>query len=165
MLCNINHKKIEIRWIHKFDDGVIRVVRQDDNIDYSLTFYRHTLGAASHTIHSGVDWTVLSTQISKGDEINYTIEDGEWKKYLEDHKEADIAPRYNTTWLLPDITKADERIKAILTYNQVISGENDTDTTELKILNSDILIFSNVDEVVSKPTVDAVSALSIKCFI
>ena len=145
-----NHKKIEVRWIHKFDDGTIKVVDEDDDIEYTLTFYKHTLGAKSHTVWSGVDWTVLSTQSSNNNNIEYIINDEEWNKYNEKTDSLIRVPSYNTTWMLPDVTKAEEKVKAILTYND-------------QVLYSTILTFSNVDEVISKATIDAVQALSIQC--
>jgi hypothetical protein len=136
-----NHKKLEVRWIHKFDEnGKIKVVELNDGIDYNLTFYRHTLGEPSHTVWSGVDWKPLSSQ---------TVIEG-----IDSYNKLDAArkPSYNTTWLKPDYNKAQERIKAILTYN------NDEE-----VLFSSILTINNANEVVSQETVNAVSALNINC--
>jgi hypothetical protein len=55
-----NHKLIEVRWIHRFEDGRIKVVDENDDIDYNLTFYRYKFGAKSANIWSGVDWIMLS---------------------------------------------------------------------------------------------------------
>lgn len=148
-----NHKKIEVRWVHKFEDGRIKVVDENDNIDYNLTFYRHTLGAKSENIWSGVDWTSISTQKVENKEITYEIKDKDWKDYNYLTETSDIPiriPEYNATWLIPDTTKAEEKIKAILTYDN-------------EVLRSTIITFSNVDEVVNKPTIDALQALSIVC--
>ena len=137
-----NHKKLEVRWIHKFDEnGKIKVVELNDGIDYNLTFYRHSLGESSHTVWSGVDWAFLSSQTVTEGEISYD--------YNED---ATRNPSYNTVWLKPDYNKAQERIKAILTYN------NDEE-----VLFSSILTINNANEVVSQETVNAVSALNINC--
>lgn len=136
-----NHKKLEVRWIHKFDEnGKIKVVELNDGIDYNLTFYRHTLGEPSHTVWSGVDWKPLSSQ---------TVIEG-----IDSYNKLDAArePSYNTTWLKPDYNKAQERIKAILTYNN-----------NEEVLFSSILTINNANEVVSQETVNALSALSINC--
>jgi hypothetical protein len=133
-----NHKKLEVRWIHKFDEnGKIKVVELNDGIDYNLTFYRHTLGEPSHTVWSGVDWKPLSSQIVIEGVATYS--------------DPTIAS-YNTVLLKPDYNKAQERIKAILTYN------NDEE-----VLFSSILTINNANEVVSQETVNALSALSINC--
>ena len=149
-----NHKKVEVRWIHKFENGVTKVVEEDDSIDYTLTFYKYTLGARSDTAWSGVDWTPLSNQIVFNKNIEYNILDIDWNNYNYNSTYITDTPvrnlSYNISWLLPDTTKAEEKIKAIITYND-------------KVLYSPILTFSNVDEVVSKPTVDAIQALSINC--
>ena len=137
-----NHKKIEVRWIHKFDEnGKIKVVELDDGIDYNLTFYRHSLGESSHSVWSGVDWAFLSNQTVIEGEVTYD--------YNED---AARNPSYNTVWLKPDYNKAQERIKAILTYNN-----------NEEVLFSSILTINNANEVVSQETVNAVSALNINC--
>lgn len=136
-----NHKKLEVRWIHKFDEnGKIKVVELDDGIDYNLTFYRHSLGESSHSVWSGVDWAFLSSQTVIEGEANYI-----WKDAARD-------PSYNTIWLKPDYNKAQERIKAILTYNN-----------NEEVLFSSILTINNANEVVSQETVNAVSALNINC--
>lgn len=136
-----NHKKLEVRWIHKFDEnGKIKVVELNDGIDYNLTFYRHSLGEPSHTVWSGVDWKPLSSQTVIEGEVSYECAD------------AARNPSYNTVWLKPDYNKAQERIKAILTYN------NDEE-----VLFSSILTINNANEVVSQETVNAVSALNINC--
>jgi hypothetical protein len=57
---------------------------------------------------------------------------------------------YNQAWLLPDTTRAEEKIKAIVQYNG-----NETDGYG-SIVESAQLIFSNVTEVVNKATVDAI---------
>lgn len=137
-----NHKKLEVRWIHKFDEnGKIKVVELNDGIDYNLTFYRHSLGEPSHTVWSGVDWAFLSSQTVVEGEVSYD--------YNED---AARNPSYNTVWLKPDYNKAQERIKAILTYNN-----------NEEVLFSSILTINNANEVVSQETVNAVSALNINC--
>jgi hypothetical protein len=133
-----NHKKLEVRWIHKFDEnGKIKVVELNDGIDYNLTFYRHILGERSHTVWSGVDWKPLSSQ---------TVVEG-----VATYSDPTIAS-YNTVWLKPDYNKAQERIKAILTYN---NGE--------EVLFSSILTINNANEVISKETIDVLSALNINC--
>lgn len=136
-----NHKKLEVRWIHKFDEnGKIKVVELNDGIDYNLTFYRHTLGEPSHSVWSGVDWAFLSSQTVAEGEVSYKCAD------------AARDPSYNTVWLKPDYNKAQERIKTILTYNN-----------NEEVLFSSILTINNANEVVSQETVNAVSALNINC--
>lgn len=156
-----NHKKLNVRWIHRFENGQIKVVQIDDEINYELTWYRYQQGARSHTTWSGVDWIPLSSQIIENGEATYQILDPDWKKYNQDalgDEDKGILPNnspfrnisYNQSWLLPDTTRAEERIKAIIN----VDGQ---------IIESDILFFSNVDEVVNKATLDAIQALTINC--
>lgn len=156
-----NHKQLFTRWIHKFEDGSIKVVNLEDNIDYNLTWYRYEQGARSHTAYSGVDWNPLATQVVAEKQATYTIIDKDWKTYnTQSLNGADTPTRnmaYNQAWLLPDTTRAEEKIKAIIQYNG-----NETDGYR-SIVESAQLIFSNVTEVVNKATVDAIQALSINC--
>lgn len=150
-----NHKKLYARWIHKFENDRIKVVELEDGIDYTLTWYRYTQGARSHTAWSGVDWIPLATQKITTGQVTYTINDGDWTTYNTQSLDGVDTPirniSYNQAWLLPDTTRAEEKIKAIIEFND---GE---------IIYSPQLLFSNVDEVVNKATVDAIQALSINC--
>lgn len=151
-----NHKKVEIRWIHKMDDGSFKSISMDDDINYDLNWYRKELGSRSDTVYSGVDWKPLSRQnVNKGS-FKYPIIDNDWLEYNQiasGPTNTGGLPRYpgfNYTWLIPDITRAEEQIKAILTYDD-------------QVFYSNILSFTNRKEVVSKPTVDAIQALTINC--
>ena len=149
-----NHKKIEIRWIHKFENGIVKTVEEDDGIDYSLTFYRHSLGEKSDTVWSGVDWAPLSRQIVNNGKTKFEVLDADLNEY--NNKVSDVLNTpfkllsYNTTWLIPNYNKAEEKLKAIVSYNN-------------EIIYSDILIISNAKEVISTTTMNAMQALSIGC--
>lgn len=149
-----NHKKLYARWIHKFADGSVRVVNQNDQIYYELYWYRYEQGAKSHTVWSGVDWIPLSSQIFSDEGLKYNILDSKWKTYNYDSATETDTPirniEYNQSWLLPDINKAEEKIKVILTY-------------DTEILYSNILLFSNSNDVISPATLEATQALTINC--
>ena len=53
-----NKKIIQLRWIHKNNDGVIKALTYDDNFDteYEIRWYRHHLGAASPDEFAGAHW-------------------------------------------------------------------------------------------------------------
>lgn len=149
-----NHKLIEVRWIHKFEDGRIKVVDENDDIDYNLTFYRYKLGAKSANVWSGVDWVLLSDQEVKNQNISYKVYDEDWKKYNALTADNDIpvrTPEFNSTWLLPDTNNAEEKVKVILTYN-----DNER-------LFGQIIEFSNTDEININAAIDAIRALIIVC--
>ena len=149
-----NHRKIDLRWIHNLNNKLISVDKER-YLDYTITWYRHQLGAYSHTAQSGADWVPLSKQSVINGYLNTDIIDADWFLYNETAEDGLYRePGFNYTWLLPDITLAEEKIKAILSYE----GESGT-----VYLQSNILTFSNREEVQSTPTVDAVSALSITC--
>lgn len=151
-----NHKKVELRWIHKLEDGSFKSITMNDDIDYELSWYKKELGNRSDTVYSGVDWTPLSRQIVSKGSFAYPIVDKEWISYnniAADPTNTGGLPRhpgFNYTWLLPDINKLEEQVKVVLTYND-------------SVFYSNILSFTNRREVVSKPTVDAIQALTINC--
>lgn len=149
-----NHKKLQARWIHKFDDGKIETIQLDDEINYELNWYYQRLGSKSHTVWSGVDWAHLSTQKRANKNTTYEIKDAYWIDYNNNSSSLGSTPirslAYNQSWLFPDITLAEEKVKAVLTFGD-------------KVLYSNILTFSNENEVIDQTTVDALAALSINC--
>lgn len=143
-----NHKHIVLQWIHREEDGSFKLIGPSDDLDYELRWYRYELGHPSADEYSDVYWKFLSSQ-KNGEEL--IIHDEEWLIYNETcEKGFERYPSFFKTWSLPDITLQEEQIKAILLYNG-------------KVVRSKTLIFTNENEVVSKPTVDAVQALSVNC--
>lgn len=140
-----DHKKIYLRWVHKFDDGSIRVVDKNDNLSYNLYWYRKVLGEPSSIPQAGVDWRLLSQETQGSIEIC----DPDWETYNESST-IKREPAEGMTWLIPDVTTAEEKVKAIINLGD-------------QYYYSNILTFTNKKEVISKPTVDAVQALSISC--
>ena len=143
-----NHKNISLRWIHKFNNDIFQSVNENDNLQYNVYWYRYELGHSSADNYSGVYWKYLSTQsFDKDGNIIYQVEDEIWKKYS---GEVQRAPSFFSTWLLPDTTMAEERVKAIIVYNG-------------KPYRSNILTFTNDNTVIDKGTIEAIQALSIDC--
>lgn len=167
-----NHKRLQLRWIHKFEDGTVRVVTEEDELDYKITWYKYRLGTYSHTPTSGADWKQMSDQysdirikkiIAEDPYIDppnkYNILDEEWMEYNQSAEPGLYRlPSLNKTWLIPDITLAEESVKVVLDYLPTDITQNGE-----KHLVSNRLDFTNRKEVVSKPTVDAVTALQIVC--
>lgn len=122
-----NQKTVQIRWLHEFEeDGekVLRVVEQDDleKLGATINWYRYRFGAQSADMYSGVYWEYANQETEN--RFFYTFD--------------------------PDVTRADERIKVIIFYN------NDDKT-------SNTVIFTNEKEVVNQATLDATSAVGISC--
>lgn len=150
-----NHKEVQIRWIHKDEDGKCRAINNKDDLPYSLTWYRKELGHRSDTVYSGVDWKPLSKQTKElEEETEYEVVDPDWVEYnsiaMTSTNGVPRLPEFNQTWLIPDVTKSEESVKAVLIYDD-------------QPYYSNIITFTNEKEVVSKPTVDAVQALTINC--
>lgn len=52
-----NKKTIRLRWLHKFENGQIKVITEAADLDYEVRWYRYKLGASSADEYSGVYWT------------------------------------------------------------------------------------------------------------
>lgn len=143
-----NKKLLQLRWIHKQEDGSFKSITADDKLEFEVRWYRYKLGSPSADSYSGVYWKYLSTQ----NNTEYLIKDEDWIKYNKENEE-DINPTFFTSYLFPNYDKAQEQIKAILLYNG-------------QVLRSNILTFTNEKEVVNDATLDAinsVNALQIHC--
>lgn len=150
-----NHKDIYMRWVHKFDNGFFRVVTEKDDLNYELRWYKEELGHKSDNAFSGVDWKLISKQTHPTNNLyEYDIIDKNWIDYNNIAQTASYGrprvPEYNMTWLLPDTSKAEEAIKALVFY----------DDTHII---SNILTFKNNNEAINQATVNATSALMINC--
>lgn len=144
---NYNKKLINLRWIHQDEQNdELFSVDDTDDLDYKIYWYRYELGHSSADEYSGVYWKFYARQIK---------EEGKWlyQKWVQDFENpwiSDDNTSFFRTELSPDVTLQEEKIKAIVIYK----GHP---------YRSNILTLTNEKEVVSKPTVDAVQALSIVC--
>lgn len=143
-----NHKKLQVRWIHKMENGTYKSITSNDNIgDYTVYWYRYKLGNPSADQFSGVYWKYLSIQ----DKDSNEIADPDWKNYNVNSEIDDCRyPTFFSSWAIPDITLQQEQYKAIIIYNG-------------KPYRSNILTFQNKEEVVNNPTIEAIQALTINC--
>ena len=122
-----NQKTVQIRWLHEFEEdgkNVLRAVKQEDlaELGATINWYRYRFGAQSADRYSGVYWEYANQEAEN--RFSYTFD--------------------------PDVTRADERIKVIIFYNN-----NDK--------TSNTVIFTNEKEVVNQATLDATSAVGISC--
>lgn len=151
----LNHREIQLRWVHRLDNEQLVSIDEPRFVNYTINWYKYKLGAYAYNAQVGADWVPLSEQIVKNGNVKTTIIDQDWYLY---NAQAEVGlyrePAFNTTWLLPDITHNQEKIKAIITYGK--DGNN-------QYIQSNVLTFSNRTEVFSLPTIDAMSALSIGC--
>jgi hypothetical protein len=56
----LNHRELNVRWIHRMPNDIIKAVDEKDDINYTITWYKYRLGAYSYTPQSGADWIPLS---------------------------------------------------------------------------------------------------------
>lgn len=146
-----NHKQIQLRWIHKQEDGTFKSITKKDDLDFTIRWYRYELGRPSADEYSDVYWKYLSFQNTEDRKSTYSIQDTDWLEYNAECPDGDERqPDFFSTWLIPDIALQTEQIKAIIIYKG-------------RPYRSNILTCTNENEVVSRPTVDAIQALSINC--
>lgn len=119
-----NKKIVQLRWIHDFGNNFLRTVKPSDkeDLNYEIRWYRYKFGSASADEYSGVYWKRIEP--IEGNEFRYEF--------------------------VPDIVVAEEKIKVIIFYNDLV-------------VRSNIFVFTNEKEVVNQATVDAVSAVGIEC--
>lgn len=145
-----NYKKLQLRWIQQSSELTFKSINEDDKMDYEIRWYRYKLGAPSADKYSGIYWSLLSTQKKEGSNWAYTIDDEDWSIYNEladdDNK---LQAGFMSSWLLPNTSLPDERIKAIVIYQG-------------NVYYSNTLLFENEEEVSSKIATDAIQNLSIK---
>lgn len=141
-----NFKKIQLRWIHlDQDSNSFKSITLNDELDYEIRWYRYSLGARSADEYCGPHWASLGIEKHSGKNVSYTINDNDWNL-----KSVDYPFQSFSSWLFPDVTLQTEQIKAIVVYDQLP-------------IRSNILTFENKQEVVSKPTIDAMQALELYC--
>lgn len=139
-----NKKSINLRWIHQDEQNdELFSVDDTDDLNYEIRWYRYELGHSSADEYSGVYWKNYARKKK---------ENGKWQKWVQDSDTwiDDDNTSFFSIELSPDVTLQEEKIKAIVIYK----GHP---------YRSNILTLTNEKEVVSKPTVDAVQALSIVC--
>ena len=160
---DLNKKRINLRWVHQFEDGP-RVVKESDFIERlqgcEIAWYRYHLGAAASDAYCGVYWKRLSIDES-GNLIDY---DGKTKKVFEDVIQEDGSvvsvekeyPDYGlgTQELLltfsPDTTFQTEQIKCIIYLND-------------SVIRGPVITFTNEESVAGQQASNFINALEIEC--
>lgn len=138
-----NAKQIQLRWIHKQEDGTFKSITLDDDLDYEIRWYRYELGHASSDKYSDIYWKYLSIQEKdKNGNWTYPIKDESWTEYNEKFPTYAHSPGFFSSWLIPDAGRATEKVKAILLYkNEVIRSNvltcyNDKEVNNIEVLDS-----------------------------
>jgi hypothetical protein len=99
-----------LRWVHDFGNNFLRTVKPSDkeDLNYEIRWYRYKFGSASADEYSGVYWERIEP--IQGNEFKYEF--------------------------IPDIVVAEEKIKVIIFYDNLV-------------VRSNILVFTNEKEVVN----------------
>lgn len=145
-----NTKIIGARWIHKdLDTDVITTVQENEiPIGYEVRWYRYKLGAHSPDQFAGAHWERFYGSGTSND-LNETT----WEYALSE--ENDIATNSLEVIFIPNINNQIEQIKVIII-------KNESATIQKLVASSDILAFTNTDDVRNEATLIDANALSIK---
>jgi hypothetical protein len=122
-------KSVHLRWIHDFGNNTegksgLCIVEDSDlkSLGAEIKWYQYEFGQQSADKYSGVYWKYTNESTDNLFEYNF----------------------------IPNFNKAEEKIKAIVFYNN-------------KYIPSNVITFSNEKEVPNQATIDAVSAVGINC--
>lgn len=132
-----NKKYIHLSWLHEGNKGIVNI-ESDTDVDgiYYVNWYQKSAGASSPDEWAGVEWKLLS-------------QDGE---------ENDLGPHtFNFTLAInqDSYDKAYEQIKAIIVYT--------SSTGNTTAIHSNIITFSNENDIVNNAAVDLGRGLTINC--
>lgn len=136
---DIYHKKvIHLSWIHEEKNGKIISIETGNEVDgiYEVRWYQRSAGAASPDEWAGVEWKQL-TQDSEGNDLG------------------PHAFEYTLIINQDSYNKPYEQIKAIIIYTPT-SGT-------IAAIRSNIITFSNENEVVNNAAADIGRGLTLKC--
>ena len=148
-----NNKIIQLRWIHK-DDETEKISMVDDlPSGYEIRWYKYELGAPSPDKFAGAHWTrFYGSKIT----VDETVQETEnW----DNDDSNDITTDKLEIKLQPNVNLETEQIKAIVIKTDIDSQDN---PHEKKIAISNILEFTNDDEVRNQTTLIDANALSIR---
>lgn len=132
-----NKKYIHLSWLHEGSKGIVNI-ESDTDVDgtYYINWYQKSAGAPSPDEWAGVEWKLLS-------------QDGE---------ENNLGPHtFNFTLVInqDSYDKAYEQIKAIIVYT--------SSTGNTTAIHSNIITFSNENDIVNNAAVDLGRGLTINC--
>lgn len=138
-----NAKTINLRWIHEDSDtGIISLVTQATLPDrYEVRWYRYELGAPSADIYCGAFWR---RYYGDNDAAN---QNGEWE--ITEAANDCVTNQFSITFH-PRVNKEFERFKVLIIHNSAL------------IATSNVIEFTNINDVSNEQTLIDTNALSIK---
>lgn len=105
-LVEKNTKHIILRWVREFEDGRVKSVSKDNDLDYEIRWYQYVLGSPSADEYSGVYWR----RIENTNEFSFDLN--------------------------PSLSSESEQIKVVILYNNKIIRSNViTFTNQSKVSN------------------------------
>ena len=149
-----NEKIVGVRWIHKNENGIISPV-QDGEIPpgYSVRWYRYKIGQPSPDEVSGAHWQRFLGSLSGENALTEGSETSDWSIT---ETADDMATNHLEIIFQPDVNNQTEQLKvAIVTVDS-------NDNVLSFVASSQILVFSNDDEIRNEATIVEADALSIR---
>lgn len=139
-------KTLQLRWLHKFSDGLIKQVAADSELNYEVRWYRYAAGAPSPDSYAGVGWKQITVykKNAYGQEV---VNSRAFEYRLESETRLDE-------------TKPSEAFKCIIILSEM---SMDGKLINTETFRSNILEFRNEESVVDTKTLEKASGLSIEC--
>lgn len=128
-------KTLQLRWIHEYEDGTISEVKKSGNselpqLNYEIRWYRYELGAPAPDPYAGVYWR----RIERNDPRSFSYEISGNNRLKKERPE--------------------EKFKVIILLYKLNDEEQEYYTN---IYRSNILTFTNEDEVISQKILDQIT--------
>lgn len=143
-----NKKIIQLRWIHLFENEEIKVVTEDEFPEgYEVRWYRAKDGAQSPDEFAGAHWVRYfgdgTMNISTGD-------------YAIDNPANDIVTNHTQLIFNPNVNHNNEKIKVIIIKIDI------NNNTQKKIVATNVLEFTNEQQIRDSVTFEDISALTLR---
>ena len=154
-----NKKAVFLRWIHKDEtSGIIKTVDYDDEYflsDYEIRWYMYQLGAQSPDEFAGAHWVRYYGMRNAVDP-----ETGNWA--IDSEAGLDIVTNKLQAWFQPNVNNQTERLKVIILKKIIPDTNFVTFNTRSIAVTSNILEFTNKNEVRNQQTFFDMSDLRIE---
>ena len=148
-----NKKNLQLRWVHKDSKTDTIATVEEDSLPegYEIRWYRYSVGAQSPDEFAGAHWQRFYKLDSAANS-----DTGEW--IISDSQQGDDVTNQIRVEFQPNVNRQEEKLKAIILKNE---GTDQSPVYRL-IAKSNIITFTNNDEVRSQATLIDANALSIR---
>lgn len=149
-----NKKNLQLRWVYKDSKTDTIATVEEDSLPegYEIRWYRYSVGAQSPDEFAGAHWQRFYRLDSSANS-----DTGEW--IISDGQQGDDVTNQIRVEFQPNVNRQEEKLKAIILKNE---GADQSPPVYRLIAKSNIITFTNNDEVRSQATLIDANALSIR---